>query len=449
MLQDATTASLLQLAPSSSPSSAAAESPKKRACEEKSLPLSNKKTKDTDGGGAAADGLRPNEHRSDADVTDNHQSDKRAAAESFHELESTEKTDSEPNAKQSDERTSIRYGATTNNDVLISSGVSLTDEGNRKYRALVDSKKALYQVSNRGVKASIVTAIICEWRSQIPPGRFLKPDFSKSMIWNDIGDEAARFKIAVALGRKPKKKQRQREIDESNGAAVSFSDEDKPRGNEKNTAIENGDTKPASSTTVSNNGNEGIVKHKKNESNQKSSSAAKQGKVSASAVRPHDTDSMYNDVLSFFTSTPFNAESMLSLHEQKERSIMRESLTLPSRASLPIISQKQFMNTKAPAQQNVHNDQERPKSSPYVEREVSKFLLVEAKHLVNMALPTKKSNGQPLQHNSYSSSTATSPTLHQCSVAKLGGSQVNAPLLKHLDGTVAPVSRNGQPAIAE
>jgi len=440
--------------------------PKKRTCEETSSPLSNKKTKEAD----AADGLPHYKHGSDADPITNHSNTDAADGlqSNEHENGASDKRAEWPLRNIKGEH--FTDSQTTDNDLFLGHGHN-NRLGNQKYVVLLESKKALYLASKRGTKSLVVADIIREWRAQDPPGRFLKMDLSKVNdtlksyetnygTWSDVGDEFVSMKISNALGKGARKQQR--DSDESNGTVVSSSDEDQPSADEQlesaeasvHTNIENSENKCVTSSVALNDGNEGLVKQKKSQASHKSSTTAPQNKVSASKkenVRPHDHGSMYNDVLSFFASTPFDANSMLSLHVQKERGIMRESLIIPSRASLPIVPQKKFMNSKAPAPE-VNSDQASPKSSPYVEKEVSKFLLEEAKHLVNAARPTPKNHTQPSLSDTYSSTAglSTQQTPPHTSVAKFS----HADSRKHPNGTAAPVSRpvslrNEQHPIAE
>lgn len=342
-------------------------------------------------------------------------------ADRFLQLESA----GVPYAKQGEEQVqsavtagaqlrNIRYDTTTENDVLISS-ISLINNrgGNLKYSGLIGRKRGLYEKSRkkeggpkRGkkdtLKASMANAILREWRLQDPPGRFLKPDMAKSMIWNDIGDEAATKKISVALGRGLMKER----SFSNNGRGGAIRKNIESDGVLMSMNFGNGDMKPVSSLNES--------KHQKSDSNRE-------------PVCPHGVDSPFHDVLAYFTSTPFNAESMSYLREQKERNITRECLILPSRAYLPILPQKQFLNSRVFAQGPVR------KPPPSVMRDVA---------LMRTSLLAKKKGNQPLQHS-------TSPSLPQCAVSKIRP-KANSKSVEQLEWSVHPVSRKkGQRPIVE
>ena len=181
----------------------------------------------------------------------------------------------------------------TKNDVFVNlDNKWLHDsESSERFNCLIKSKKDVYQSSKRGTKPAIATGIIHEWRSQDPPGRFLKID-GHSYEYYDIGDEEVRKKICRVLGRGSRKKSTQRDSNESNVTVASFSDEED------------------------------------------------QNVPQGSAVVNKKRSDEVHDI-----------------------------------CSIAILSQKQFMSTKiSPGPEKVND-----KSSPYVEREVSKFLTEEAK----------------------------------------------------------------------
>lgn len=264
----------------------------------------------------------------------------------------------------------VRMGKETVNDVLLGK-VYNHRPGNKKYNVLLASKKVLYLASTKAGKNSIVMEIIQEVRSHDPPGRFLEFD-GGSMYRYDVGDEVARKNIMRILGKGSR-----------------------PRNNKQR------DSNESNTTMVSHSGDE-------------------EGQPSPTSVN------MHTDVLSFLASTPFDGEAMLSLHSLKEHGIVRESLILPSCASLPILPQKQFLNTKAPAMKNDHAS---PKSSPYVENEVSKFLLEEAVNLASKTLPPKK---KKCRHSSTKAASTKKSLPQDSSIAKLGD-------LKLPNGVAAPI----------
>jgi len=66
---------------------------------------------------------------------------------------------------------------------------------------MVEDRKLDYVNSKRLDKPLVALEIIREWRSQLPPGRFLKID-EKTKKWNDVGDKKAREKTSQALREK-------------------------------------------------------------------------------------------------------------------------------------------------------------------------------------------------------------------------------------------------------
>jgi hypothetical protein len=77
--------------------------------------------------------------------------------------------------------------------------------GNQLFRKLVESKKALYISTPRRGKPAIAKALINQWRCLNPPGRFLAKKAipgSNTMLWYEIGDDAARKRTSKSLGEK-------------------------------------------------------------------------------------------------------------------------------------------------------------------------------------------------------------------------------------------------------
>jgi hypothetical protein len=66
---------------------------------------------------------------------------------------------------------------------------------------MVEDKKIEYVNCKRLDKPLVALSIIKIWRTQKPPGRFLKMD-DKSGLWNDVGDKKAREKTSQALREK-------------------------------------------------------------------------------------------------------------------------------------------------------------------------------------------------------------------------------------------------------
>lgn len=82
--------------------------------------------------------------------------------------------------------------------------------GNKRYRKLVEGRKVDYVNSKRLDKPLVALDIIREWRSQKPPGRFLKID-EDTGLWHDVGDKKAREKTSQALREKAPMLRKQQE----------------------------------------------------------------------------------------------------------------------------------------------------------------------------------------------------------------------------------------------
>ena len=78
-------------------------------------------------------------------------------------------------------------------DACLSLSIGGTNHhpGNKRYRKMVEDRKVDYINSKRLDKPLVALEIIKEWRSQEPPGRFLKID-EKTGLWHDVGDKKAR-----------------------------------------------------------------------------------------------------------------------------------------------------------------------------------------------------------------------------------------------------------------
>ena len=103
------------------------------------------------------------------------------------------------------------------NDVMYGRGGGTNHHaGNKKYRKMVEDRKLEYVNSKRLDKPLVALEIIRAWRSQLPPGRFLKLD-EKTGLWNDVGDKKAREKTSQALREKAPliRKQQEEEQDGS------------------------------------------------------------------------------------------------------------------------------------------------------------------------------------------------------------------------------------------
>jgi hypothetical protein len=88
------------------------------------------------------------------------------------------------------------------NDVMYGRGGGTNHHlGNKTYRKMVEDRKLEYVNSKRLDKPLVALEIIRFWRSQVPPGRFLKLN-EKTSLWNDVGDKKAREKTSQALREK-------------------------------------------------------------------------------------------------------------------------------------------------------------------------------------------------------------------------------------------------------
>jgi len=79
---------------------------------------------------------------------------------------------------------------------------------------MVEDRKVHYVNSKRLEKPFVALEIIKEWRSQEPPGRFLKLDDATG-LWSDVGDKKAREKTSQALREKAPLLRKQQEEEAS------------------------------------------------------------------------------------------------------------------------------------------------------------------------------------------------------------------------------------------
>ncbi|KAL7539550.1 hypothetical protein ACHAXR_010594 [Thalassiosira sp. AJA248-18] len=73
--------------------------------------------------------------------------------------------------------------------------------GNIKYRKMMDDNKSSYLALCRLDKCARSMKIVQDWRSQNPPGRFLRLN-DETKLWDDIGDQEARAKVSQSLREK-------------------------------------------------------------------------------------------------------------------------------------------------------------------------------------------------------------------------------------------------------
>jgi hypothetical protein len=81
-------------------------------------------------------------------------------------------------------------------------GGTNNNTGNKRYRRMVEDRQLYYFHCENVDKPLVALAIVREWRSQDPPGRFLKEDDAKTGLWIDVGDRKAREKTSQALREK-------------------------------------------------------------------------------------------------------------------------------------------------------------------------------------------------------------------------------------------------------
>jgi hypothetical protein len=117
------------------------------------------------------------------------------------------------------------------NDVMYGRGGGTNHHpGNKQYRKMVEDRKLEYVNCKRLDKPLVALEIIRVWRSQIPPGRFLKLD-EKTGLWNDVGDKKAREKTSQALREKAPMIRKQQDEDDDDDGDVSFFVECRPCAN--------------------------------------------------------------------------------------------------------------------------------------------------------------------------------------------------------------------------
>jgi hypothetical protein len=82
---------------------------------------------------------------------------------------------------------------------LVSTGVAVTHEGNRRFRELVDSHAAQYrQMVDRLSKERLVATLIRKWKEECG-GRFLRRVDGQ---WYEVGDDAAVAAMAPVVRRR-------------------------------------------------------------------------------------------------------------------------------------------------------------------------------------------------------------------------------------------------------
>jgi hypothetical protein len=95
---------------------------------------------------------------------------------------------------------------------------------------MVEDRKVHYIHSKRLDKPLVALEIIREWRSQDPPGRFLRAD-DKTGLWTDVGDKKAREKTSQALREKaPTIRRQEEDQNKDSGDEVGGEEDDEVSG---------------------------------------------------------------------------------------------------------------------------------------------------------------------------------------------------------------------------
>ena len=83
------------------------------------------------------------------------------------------------------------------NDYLFGgASTSKLHTGNKMYRKLVSEQKVEFMLSDRSNRNLLVKSLVRKWKTQDPPGRFLKRD-TKTGLWYDVGDDRAKIKTML------------------------------------------------------------------------------------------------------------------------------------------------------------------------------------------------------------------------------------------------------------
>lgn len=90
----------------------------------------------------------------------------------------------------------------SDNDFLLGeAATSKAHAGNKKYRRLISKRRVEYMLSDGSHRRKIVSSLVRKWKSQDPPGRFLKRS-TKTKLWYDVGDDSAKEKTASLFNEK-------------------------------------------------------------------------------------------------------------------------------------------------------------------------------------------------------------------------------------------------------
>ena len=95
----------------------------------------------------------------------------------------------------------VTYQDVGAHDYLFGSTVKNHD-GNRRFHELASKARATYQSAKPSEKNDIATSVVNEWRSLVPPGRFLTCNKDKG-CWTEVGNDKAIAKAKKILRTKP------------------------------------------------------------------------------------------------------------------------------------------------------------------------------------------------------------------------------------------------------
>ncbi|KAL7470582.1 hypothetical protein ACHAXS_010828 [Conticribra weissflogii] len=90
----------------------------------------------------------------------------------------------------------------SDNDFLLGeAATSNAHVGNKKYRRLISKRRVEYMLSDGSHRRKIVNSLVRKWKSQDPPGRFLKRN-TKTKLWYDVGEDSSKEKTASLFNEK-------------------------------------------------------------------------------------------------------------------------------------------------------------------------------------------------------------------------------------------------------
>ncbi len=106
-----------------------------------------------------------------------------------------------PNTNENQPPQEVTYQDVGAHDYLFGSTVKNHD-GNRRFHELALKARATYQSAKPSEKNDIATSVVNEWRSLVPPGRFLTCNKDKG-CWTEVGNDKAIAKAKKILRTKP------------------------------------------------------------------------------------------------------------------------------------------------------------------------------------------------------------------------------------------------------